>query len=40
MGFKKPLKWDVALNNTNIDINKFWKSTIMIKKALPKRKKQ
>ena len=38
--FRKPLKWNVTLNNTNIDINKFHKLAILIKKVVPKRKKQ
>ena len=38
--FRKSLKWNVTLNNTNIDINKFHKLAILIKKVVPKRKKQ
>ena len=38
--FRKPLKWNVTLNNTNIDVNKFHKSTIMIKKCCAKEKEK
>ena len=36
--FRKPLKWNLVLNNTNIDINKFCKLAILIKKSCAKEK--